>query len=104
LFCELGKGPKISILYLAARGNNFSISAGPKTGCTFSSTGSPIFVGNCSKPTGVTRISNLVGASKELYNVFGTDKKTFVETQSSFIDLIDEGDRAFAAETSKPTF
>jgi hypothetical protein len=51
----------------------------------------------------VTRISNLVGASKELYNVFGTDKKTFVETQSSFIDLIDEGDRAFAAETSKPT-
>ncbi|MEP7319459.1 MAG: PAS domain S-box protein, partial [Panacibacter sp.] len=41
--------------------------------------------------------------SDELYNVFGTDKQTFIETHSSFTDLVDEADREFVLQTSKQT-
>ena len=41
--------------------------------------------------------------SEELYNVFGTDKRTFNETHRSFLDLIDEEDRGFALQTSRHT-
>lgn len=41
--------------------------------------------------------------SDELYNVFGTDKNTFLETHKSFIDLVDEADREFVLETSHNT-
>jgi PAS domain S-box-containing protein len=41
--------------------------------------------------------------SDELYNVFGTDKRTFRETHSSFLHLIDQKDRKVALQTSKHT-
>ena len=41
--------------------------------------------------------------SKELYNIFGTDKQTFRETHGSFLHLIDAGDREFALQTSRHT-
>lgn len=41
--------------------------------------------------------------SEELYNVFDTDKSTFLETHGSFIHLVDEKDRQFVQDTSKRT-
>ena len=41
--------------------------------------------------------------SEELYNVFGTDKQTFIETHGSFLDLVDAEDREFALQTSRHT-
>ena len=41
--------------------------------------------------------------SEELYNVFGTDKRTFIETHGSFLDLVDAEDREFALQTSRHT-
>ena len=41
--------------------------------------------------------------SEELYNVFDTDKQTFIETHGSFLRLIDEKDREFALQTSRLT-
>ncbi|MDB5127672.1 PAS domain-containing sensor histidine kinase [Mucilaginibacter sp.] len=41
--------------------------------------------------------------SKELFNIFGTDKETFIETHGSFVHLIDVEDREFALQTSKHT-
>ncbi len=41
--------------------------------------------------------------SEESYNVFDTDKQTFVETHDSFLHLIDEKDREFVLQTSKHT-
>mgnify|MGYP003915083705 CR=1 FL=1 len=39
--------------------------------------------------------------SDELFNVFDTDNKTFLETHGSFIHLIDESDRLLALKASK---
>ena len=41
--------------------------------------------------------------SDELYNVFGTDKATFLETHQSFTELIDPEYRELVVETSKHT-
>lgn len=41
--------------------------------------------------------------SDELYNVFGTDKNTFLETHQSFVDLVDEADRELVLKTSHAT-
>lgn len=41
--------------------------------------------------------------SDELYNVFDTDKDTFLETHGSFIHLVDESDRQHVLDTSKHT-
>jgi PAS domain S-box-containing protein len=41
--------------------------------------------------------------SDQLYSVFGTDKKTFLETHKSFIHLVDEEDRNFVEQTSRYT-
>ena len=41
--------------------------------------------------------------SEELYNVFNTDKQSFVETHGSFLHLVDEEDREFALQTSRHT-
>ena len=41
--------------------------------------------------------------SDELYNIFHTDKDTFLETHGSFIHLIDESDRQYVLDTSKHT-
>ncbi len=41
--------------------------------------------------------------SDELYNVFGADKKTFIETHGSFVSLVDASDRERVMQTSKHT-
>ena len=41
--------------------------------------------------------------SEELYNVLGTDKKTFIDTHGSFIDLVIEEDRERVRQTSSHT-
>ncbi|MBA2745953.1 MAG: PAS domain S-box protein, partial [Flavisolibacter sp.] len=41
--------------------------------------------------------------SEELYNVFDTDKETFIETHGSFLHLIDPMDREFVLATGKNT-
>jgi len=41
--------------------------------------------------------------SEELYNIFDTDKQTFIETHGSFLHLIDAEDREFALQTSRHT-
>ncbi|MFC4232493.1 PAS domain S-box protein [Parasediminibacterium paludis] len=41
--------------------------------------------------------------SDELYNVFGITKALFHETHQSFVELVDEEDRAFVLQTSKHT-
>ena len=41
--------------------------------------------------------------SDELYNVFGTDKQTFIETYDSFIYLVDAEDRESVLQTSRHT-
>ncbi len=41
--------------------------------------------------------------SEELYNVFGTNKRTFRETHDSLLNLIDEEDKEFALQTSRHT-
>jgi PAS domain S-box-containing protein len=41
--------------------------------------------------------------SDELYNVFGTDKQTFIETYDSFIHLVDAEDRESVLQTSRHT-
>ncbi|HMJ47580.1 MAG TPA: PAS domain S-box protein, partial [Ferruginibacter sp.] len=47
--------------------------------------------------------SDSLNWSDELYNVFGTDKRTFRETHDSFLHLIDEEDREFALNSSRHT-
>src|ERR1035437_2414764 len=41
--------------------------------------------------------------SDELYNVFGTDKQTFIETHDSFIHLVDAEDRESVLQNSRHT-
>jgi PAS domain S-box-containing protein len=47
--------------------------------------------------------ANRLSWSEELYNVFGADKQTFIETHGSFIDLIDAEDRDLVRQTSRHT-
>ncbi|HMI80097.1 MAG TPA: PAS domain S-box protein, partial [Ferruginibacter sp.] len=41
--------------------------------------------------------------SKELYNVFGSDKKDLIKTYGSFVNLVDEEDRLLVQQTSRHT-
>ena len=41
--------------------------------------------------------------SEELYDIFDTDKQTFIETHGSFLHLIDAEDRELALQTSRHT-
>ena len=44
--------------------------------------------------------TNKLTWSRELYNIFSTDKDTFVETLDSFINLVDDADRDMVSQTT----
>lgn len=45
-------------------------------------------------------LTNKLTWSRELYNIFSTDKDTFVETLGSFVNLVDEVDRDMVSQTT----